>query len=244
MQEHGIPLSRIARLKMFFSDKDVIRAIFFNICFVYVWGYLLWGVTKVGSRAWVLEECGHLLWSSFHTGIIISYKRRNDPYAFKNDRGKIEDSAWLWVILFSIFFEFGEFAHDQSGLFETIAQLSNGDTMADLLLSCFLGPKIITGYWRKRDGLKMFFTAPSVKEENDRDWEIVSDTLDRIRERMANEPPLMESIRGLVRNKWEMYHRIFPVIKSLYGAVVHENREERRRRRAYLRSIRLQKPID
>lgn len=237
--QQELPLSRIARLKRFFADTDVRWSVIFNLVFIYVWGYLLWGTTQVGTVEWWLEEFGHLLWSGFHTRACLSYSRRHNAIEFEYDREREEWRAQMRVINFSVFFWEGfELAHDWSGFFTTFAQLGNIDTMADIFLSGFIGPRLIINYWRWKDGVSWLFITTRVKEANEHDLTLAYKALCRIAERaMSNEPHLMSGFRELVRKEWMENHRVRPVIKSLYNMVVRGSRHERRRRRAFLKRL-------
>ena len=224
-----------ARLKRFIADRFVVLAFFFNILFIYVWGYLLWGTTEVWSAEWWLEECGHFLWSFFHTVIILSYTKRHYELELRHDREKIENRAWLWVINFSVFIWEGfESIHDASGFFHTMAQLGSRDTMMDIFLSGLMGPLLAIGYARWKDGVHMLFIADRVKEANEHDWQLIHAALHRISVRTAdNKPHMARGLRELVRKEWEECHRALPVIKSLYNVVVRESRRERRRHKNF-----------
>jgi len=242
MEEYKKPLTRIARFRHFFQDRHIRLFAIFNIFFIYVWGYLLWGTTEVGSGEWLLEECGHLLWSGFHTWVLISYQKYHYPEEFEYWREKEERLIWFRVILFSVFFWEGfELLHDSSGLFQTLAQLSNRDTMADIIFSGLAGPLFSISYWRWKDGLNLFFAPADKKQATERKLRQVRVLLSQIAEETnKNEPQVLDNLRFLVRRTWQENHHILPVVKMLYG-VARGSRRERRRRRAYIRSLRFQK---
>lgn len=241
MQEQNSS-SRIARLMHFFQDKHVRSIAIFNILFLYIWGYLLWGTTEVGSVEWWLEECGHLLWSGFHTWILISYQKRHHAEEFEYWRDKEERLIWFRVIQFSVFFWEGfELARDSSGLFATLAQLNNRDTMVDIIFSGLVAPLFSISYWRWRDGLNLFFAAKDKKQATERKLRQVQVLLCQIAEETSeSEPLVLHNLRHLVKKTWQENRHILPVVKMLYD-VARGSRRERRRRRAYLRNLRLQK---
>ena len=228
-----------ARLQNFFKDSDVRFTLYFNIVFIYIWGYLLWGTTNVGTQEWWLEECGHFLWASFHTGVQISYRRRYHTAEFGIWRWKDERIIWLRVIFLSVFcWEGLELIHDATGFFTTFAQLSNIDTMTDILISGFIGPACAILFWRWKDNLNIFFADPRIKEANEADLRIVLEALHRIAERTSsNEPHVMRSIQDIVRNGWLENHRIRTIIKGIYNTIVRGSRRERRRRKILLNKI-------
>ena len=242
MQEDSKPLSCISRFRHFFQDRHVRAIAIFNILFLYIWGYLLWGTTEVGSVEWWLEECGHLLWSCFHTWILILYQKCHHAEEFAYWREKEEHLIWFRVIRFSVFYWEGfELVRDSTGLFSTFAQLSNVDTMVDILFSGLVAPLFSISYWRWKDDIKLFFAGVDKKWETERKLRHVHVLLCQIAEETnKSEPYVLDNLRSLVKKTWEENHRIRPVIKMLYD-IVRGSRRERRRRRAYLRNLRSQK---
>ena len=240
MQEYNKPLTRPARFRHFFQDRHVRSIMIFNTLFLYIWGYLLWGTTEVGSGEWWLEECGHLLWSGFHTWILISYQKHHHAEEFAYWRDKEERLIWFRVIRLSVFcWEGIELIHDSSGLFATFAQLSNRDTMVDIIFSGLVAPLFSISCRRWKDGLNLFFTDPNKRQITEQRLRLVHEILRQVaEENIENEPQAMRNLRGLIKETWRENHRIQPVVKMLYD-VARGSRRERRRRRAYLRSLRL-----
>lgn len=230
-----LPLSRVARLKRFFSDRNVLLATIFNIIFIYMWGYLLWGTTEVGSGEWVLEEMGHFLWPSFHTWICILWHKRYHAEEFAYFRWKEEKGIWLWMVLFALAWEFFELWHDKSGWFSTRAQLGDDDTMADLVLSCFVAVPFVIVWHRWKDGVSLFLANKHKKQEMERKRWLVNALLGEIAEESTqNESEGMDVLRTLIWETWEKHHRIRPVVRVLYE-IIRGSRQERRRRRASLK---------
>ena len=229
---------RIARLKCFFQDSHVRIAAFFNIVFVYIWGYLLWGTTDVGTTEWWVEEFGHLLWSGFHTWISISYIKHHDKVVFSLWRWKEERIVWWRIILFSVFgWEGLELWHDNSGFFTTIAQLGNTDTMTDIFLSGFLGPFLVIAYRRWADGIRLFFTDPRTKIKREHNLRIAYEALRLVAEQSSGDDlRIMQDIANLARKEWREKHHLLPVVKSLYG-VLRGSKRERRKRRKLIREM-------
>ena len=91
--------------------------------------------------------------------------------------------------------------------------------------------------------MRLFFTDSHKKQTTERKLWLVQAMLSEIADENAQGEPIMRrNLRDLVKNVWLKTHHIQPVVKVLYE-VARGSRHERRRRRAYMRSLRLQKNI-
>lgn len=241
MQEYTKPLSRMARLRHFFKNTHVRYVLIFNIAFT-CGGDFMWGTATIGTWEWFIDECAHLIWPSFHMWILLSYCERYHPIEFQFSRLKEEALSWLLIIFLSVFaWEGIELLYDTSGFFNSIAQVGNGDTMADIFLSGIVAPFLVISYRRWKDGLNLFFTPPNKKHAIERKLSYIGILAAQVAEDTSKgEPDIMHSLRDMIRETWHGDPRVSSVLKMLH-AVARGSRRERRRRRAYMRSLRLQK---
>lgn len=241
MQEYTKPLSRIARLRRFFQNRHARSIMIFNIVFV-CGGYGMWGTAPIGTWEWFLDECAHVVWPSFHMWILLSYCERHHPIEFQFSRFREESLSWLVIILLSVFaWEGIELLYDTSGFFNSIAQVGNGDTMTDIFLSGVVSPFLVIWYRRWKDGLNLFFTHPNKKQAIEKKLSYIRILALQVAEDTSKgEPDILRMLRDLIRKTWDEDPRVLSVLKMLH-TVARGSRRERRQRRAYMRSLRLQK---
>ena len=227
----GESLSRIAWLRIFLN-----KVLFFNIVFVYIWGYLLWGTAEIWSGEWYVDALGHMLWPGFHTWVLISScEWYSEEFSMK--RWKDEGLVWFLMLLCAVGWEWGELLLDISSQFATRAQVSSADTLIDVLLQGILTPPMVLVYKRWKNGVRLFFTDSQQKRTIEQKLRQVQVLLDQIAaESVQNDPQAMRTFRALLRKVWQENHRIQPVLKAFYE-VARGSRRERRRRKALLRKI-------
>ncbi|OGZ44883.1 MAG: hypothetical protein A3J54_00465 [Candidatus Ryanbacteria bacterium RIFCSPHIGHO2_02_FULL_45_13b] len=241
MQENSKPPGRVARLRHFFGSTHVQYTVIFNVLFV-CGGYVMWGTAEIGTIEWYLDECAHLAWPGFHMWILLSYCARHHPIEFQFSRFREEALSWLLIIFLSVFaWEGIELLYDTSGVFSSVAQVGNVDTMIDIFLSGMVAPFFIIRYRRWKDGLNLFFTSPNKKQAIERKLSYIGILAAQVAEETSKgEPDIMHSLRDMIHETWQGDPRVSSVLKMLHG-VARGSRRERRRRRAYMRSLQ-QKP--